>query len=131
MLFDYTNVLIFIAVALVFVGVAITLSRIIAPQHPSTSKNAPYECGEEPEGPAWIQFNLRFYLIALIFLIFDVEIVFMYPTAVVFKNWIANNVGIIAFTEIMLFVAILLVGLVYVWAKGDLDWIKKIAKEDA
>ena len=78
-----------------------------------------YECGEIPEGSAWVQFNIRFYVIALIFLIFDVEIVFLFPWAVVY-----NELGLLAFIEAFLFVLILLVGFIYVWVKGDLDWVK-------
>ena len=78
-----------------------------------------YECGELPEGSAWVKFNIRFYVIALIFLIFDVEIVFLFPWAVVFQD-----LGLLAFIEAFIFVLILVVGFVYVWAKGDLDWVK-------
>ena len=82
-----------------------------------------YECGEVPEGSAWVQFNIRFYVIALIFLIFDVEIVFLFPWAVVYKE-----LGLLAFVEAFLFVLILVIGFVYVWAKGDLDWVKMSVK---
>ncbi len=78
-----------------------------------------YECGEIPEGSAWVQFNIRFYVIALIFLIFDVEIVFLFPWAVVYQE-----LGLLAFIEAFIFVLILVVGFVYVWAKGDLNWVK-------
>ena len=78
-----------------------------------------YECGELPEGSAWVQFNIRFYIIALIFIIFDVEVVFLFPWAVVFKD-----IGLLAFVEVMIFLGILIVGFVYVWLKGDLDWVK-------
>ena len=78
-----------------------------------------YECGEIPEGSAWVQFNIRFYVIALIFLIFDVEIVFLFPWAVVYQD-----LGLLAFIEAFIFVLILIVGFIYVWAKGDLDWVK-------
>ena len=78
-----------------------------------------YECGELPEGSAWVKFNIRFYIIALIFIIFDVEVIFMFPWAVVFQD-----LGLLAFIEMMLFLAILLVGFAYVWAKSDLDWVK-------
>ena len=131
MLFHYANVLVFLVVAFLFVLVAITLSRFIGPQKPGKDKNSPYECGEIPIGKAWIQFNLRFYMIALIFLIFDVELIFMYPVAVVFRDWIARQVGWLAFFEIFIFVTILIVGLAYVWAKGDLEWIKKSAGDKA
>ena len=78
-----------------------------------------YECGEIPDGSAWVKFNIRFYVIALIFLIFDVEIVFLFPWAVVYQE-----LGLLAFIEAFLFVLILVVGFIYIWAKGDLDWVK-------
>jgi NADH-quinone oxidoreductase subunit A len=78
-----------------------------------------YECGEIPEGSAWIRFNIRFYVLALIFIIFDVEIVFLLPWAVVF-----TKLGAFAFIEGIVFIGILAVGLAYVWKKGDLEWVK-------
>jgi NADH-quinone oxidoreductase subunit A len=78
-----------------------------------------YECGEEPVGSPWVKFNIRFYMVALGFIIFDVETVFLFPWAVVFKE-----LGLFAFVEMMIFVAILLVGLAYIWAKGDIEWVK-------
>jgi NADH-quinone oxidoreductase subunit A len=73
-----------------------------------------------------VQFNFRFYLIALIFIIFDVEIAFMFPVAAVFRRWIDSGQGLLALAEILVFVLILFLGLVYVWAKGDLKWQKRI-----
>jgi NADH-quinone oxidoreductase subunit A len=80
-----------------------------------------YECGEEPIGYSWITFNVRFYIIALIFVIFDVEVVFLFPWALVFKS-----IGWVAFWDVLVFVVILLVGFAYVWDMGDLDWIKNL-----
>lgn len=97
----------------------VMLSRLLQPRNPHPMKLSTYECGELPEGDSWIQFNIRFYVIALVFLIFEVEIVFLFPWAVVFKQ-----LGMFAFVEMMIFVFILLVGLAYVWAKGDLEWDK-------
>jgi len=85
-----------------------------------------YECGEAPVGPAWFNFNPRFYIIALIYIVFDVEIAFVYPVATVFKRWVDQGSGVFALIEIFLFVAILMLGLVYVWVKGDLEWIRSI-----
>ena len=82
-------------------------------------KFIPYECGEDPVGDTRIKFNTRFYVIALIFLIFDVEVVFLFPWAVVFRG-----IGVLAFVEMLIFIVVLLVGLAYVWAKGDLEWIR-------
>src|SRR5919107_5206335 len=83
-----------------------------------------YECGEKPIGQAWYNFNPRFYLIALVFVIFEVEIAFMYPVASVYRSFIEKGQGLLAFFEIFVFVAILAVGLAYVWAMGDLEWVK-------
>ncbi len=112
-------VLLFIVTGSLLVGVALLISRILQPRKSYPQKYIPYECGELPKGEAWIQFNNRFYVIALIFIIFDVEVLFLFPWAVVF-----DKLGMVAFVEMMIFIAILLVGLAYVWAKGDLNWIK-------
>jgi len=119
MLFDFASILVFLVFGALFVCVNLLLSRIIQTRNPFPMKLSTYECGELPVGDSWIQFNIRFYVIALAFLIFDVEIVFLFPWAVVFKD-----LGLFAFVEMMIFVGILLVGLAYVWAKGDLEWDK-------
>jgi NADH-quinone oxidoreductase subunit A len=85
-----------------------------------------YECGEPAMGRAWVNFNIRFYLVALIFIIFEVEIAFIFPVAAVFRGWIESGQGIFAFIEILLFIGILFLGLIYAWAKGDLEWVKKV-----
>jgi NADH-quinone oxidoreductase subunit A len=74
-----------------------------------------------------MNFNIRFYLTALIFVIFDVEVAFIYPVAVVFRDWVLRGKGLFALTEILVFVGILFVGLVYVWAKRDLEWLKRVS----
>ncbi len=120
MLFSFVSVFLFLAVGFVFLAITLLLSRLIqAKGKPGSDKYIPYECGEVPEGSAWIRFNIRFYVLALIFIIFDVEIVFLLPWAVVFKK-----LGSFAFVEGLIFVAILAVGLAYVWKKGDLEWVK-------
>jgi NADH-quinone oxidoreductase subunit A len=124
MLFDYANVLVFLIAAIAFVGAALFMGRFVRPNLPDPTKSSTYECGERPVGSAWINFNSRFFLIALIFLVFEVEIVFIYPVAVVFRKWLESRTGVLALVEILIFILILLVGLVYAWAKGDLDWIK-------
>jgi NADH-quinone oxidoreductase subunit A len=88
-----------------------------------------YECGEKPIGQAWFNFNPRFYLIALVFVIFEVEIAFMFPVASVYKSFIEKGQGLLAFAEIFVFVAILAVGLAYVWAMGDLEWVKGLKQD--
>lgn len=127
MLFDFANVLVFIGVGIAFIFVSLFLGRFLRPGVPEGDKGMSYECGEKPVGSAWLQFNFRFYLIALIFIIFDVEIAFMFPVASVFRTWIDNGMGLVALVEILLFVLILFVGLVYVWAKGDISWQKTLS----
>jgi NADH-quinone oxidoreductase subunit A len=120
MLFSFAGVFLFMAAGFVFLAIALLLSRLIQPKGiPGTDKYMPYECGEVPEGSAWIRFNIRFYVLALIFIIFDVEIVFLLPWAVVFRR-----LGSFAFIEGLIFIGILAVGLAYVWKKGDLEWVK-------
>ena len=101
--------------------VALVLQRLVAPAKRGALKNSTYECGEEVEGSAWVQFNIRFYVIALVFLIFDVEVVILFPWAVVFKD-----IGLVAFVEMLIFLFILTVGLVAVWRRRDLDWVKMV-----
>ncbi len=120
MLFSYVSVFLFLVVGFIILAVVLLLSRLIQPKgKPGADKYIPYECGEVPEGSAWIRFNIRFYVLALIFIIFDVEIVFLLPWAVVFKG-----LGPFAFIEGLIFIGILVVGLAYVWQKGDLEWVK-------
>jgi NADH-quinone oxidoreductase subunit A len=127
MLFQWANVLVFFALALVLCGLMLGLGKLLRPHNPSPSKLSTYECGEPPSGPAWINFNIRFYLIALVFVIFDVELAFVYPVAAVYREWVMRGQGLFALAEIGLFIGILAVGLVYVWVKGDLEWLKQVA----
>jgi len=103
---------------------------MVRPQVPTAEKLSTYECGEIPVGPAWINFNMRFYLIALLFIIFDVEVAFMMPVGVVFKQWVADGNGWLALSEIGIFVGILLLGLIYVWVQGDLEWVRKLVVDE-
>ncbi len=109
--------ILFFIVALVLVGGAIAFSLLIAPRSFNPAKSEPYECGIPTEGPAWIQFNVGYYLFAIIYLIFDVETVFLFPWAVVMKS-----IGIRAFVEILIFFFILVLGLLYAWKKKALKW---------
>ncbi|MGZ3874084.1 MAG: NADH-quinone oxidoreductase subunit A [Mucilaginibacter sp.] len=110
------------------VCVAFLINKLIAPHKPNPEKLTSYECGEEVTGNAWLPFNSRFYVIALVFLLFDVEMVFIFPWAIVFGSHTINDYdprwGWLALTEMFIFLGILILGLVYVWVKGDLDWIK-------
>jgi NADH-quinone oxidoreductase subunit A len=123
---DFLTLLMFFVAAFGFVFITLTLGRIIRPHNPTADKVSTYECGERPIGEAWMQFNPRFYLIALIFLIFDVEIAFIFPVATVFRRYVESGVGWLAFAELFIFMAVLLLGLIYVWSKGDLHWVKRI-----
>jgi NADH-quinone oxidoreductase subunit A len=87
-----------------------------------------YECGEDPVGPAWVQFNIRFYVVAIVFIVFDVELVALLPVATLFKQAVATGNGAVVFVEIFLFVGLLLAGLLYCWVRGDLEWVKGILK---
>jgi NADH:ubiquinone oxidoreductase subunit 3 (subunit A) len=110
---------VFVAVAVGFLVVNLLVWKVIRPSRYSEEKLTTYECGENPTGSAWIQFNIRFYVFALIFIVFDVEAVFLLPWAVVFRQ-----LGPLAFVEGLVFIAILVVALVYVWRKGDLEWVR-------
>ncbi|MDI1356132.1 MAG: NADH-quinone oxidoreductase subunit A [bacterium] len=101
-----------------FAGGGILLSKAIAKTSANSSKGLPYECGIPTIGTSFIQFNVGYYLFALLFLVFDVELVFMYPWAVVVKE-----VGVIAFVEILIFMFILFMGFLYAWKKGALKWM--------
>ena len=85
-----------------------------------------YECGEPTIGSEWEQFDLRFYVVALLFVIFDVEVAFIYPVAAVFSDWVRHGQRLFALGELLIFLLILLVGLAYVWVKHDLEWAKKV-----
>ena len=121
---DFLPIIIFTVLAAVLIGVPLGLQHLLSPRHnKGGDKLTSYECGELPEGSAWVKFNIRFYVVALIFLIFDVEIVFLYPWAVVY-----HDLGLLAFVEVMIFLLILIVGFAYVWVKDDLSWVKMSLK---
>lgn len=96
---------------------ALTASKLLRPKGRSIERRTTYESGMEPIGGAWIQFNIRYYMFALVFVIFDVETVFLYPWAVAF-----HRLGLLAFIEALVFIAILVIALVYAWRKGALEW---------
>lgn len=121
MLTDFGRIFIFFILGAIFVAGGLITSWLVRPKRGYPDKLTSYECGEEPVGEAYVKFNIRFYVVALIFLIFDVEVVFLFPWAVVFQK-----LGFYAFIEMAIFLAILVVGYVYVWVNGDLDWDKPI-----
>ncbi|RFZ90862.1 NADH-quinone oxidoreductase subunit A [Mucilaginibacter conchicola] len=125
---EFGKILIFLIVGTLAIGGLFFANRFLSPRNPNPEKLSTYECGEEPTGNAWLPFNSRFYVIALVFLLFDVEMVFVFPWATVFgdKQLIAadSRWGWISLAEMFIFLGILILGLAYVWVKGDLNWIK-------
>ncbi|HEX8059288.1 MAG TPA: NADH-quinone oxidoreductase subunit A [Cyclobacteriaceae bacterium] len=123
------EVLLFIIGGLLFVSLALLVSKIIRPSRPNPEKLTSYESGEEPVGTPWIQYNVRFYVIALIFILFEVEVVFLFPWATIFSNKELINEtngswGWFAMTGMLIFVGLLALGLAYAWRNGHLDWVK-------
>src|SRR5215510_1534861 len=110
MLMAYASIAAFFLVAAGFMIGSLLLGKLIRPNKPYAEKEETYECGEAPIGQAWFNFNPRFYIIALIFIVFDVEIAFIYPVATVYRRWVDAGWGLYAFGEIAVFVGILLVG---------------------
>ena len=130
--FEFGAIAAFAVMAIAFGFGGITLGQIAGPKLPSPAKSTIYECGELPIGSAWFNFNPRFYLIALVFVIFEVEIALTFPVVAVYKEWIAQSMtlGLVALGELLLFTAILVLALAWVWVHGDLEWIKKLASVD-
>lgn len=125
---NYIPILLVFLVALGFAVAIITLSRFAGRQRPTQTKLEPYECGVEPVGNARERQSVRFYLVAMVFLLFDIEIIFLVPWAVIFKNAISEpafqSLKWILYGEMMIFMVVLFAGLVYVWRKGILDWTR-------
>lgn len=117
MLETYLPILVLILIALAFAMGSVVFSRLIGQKKPTVVKLAPYECGMPPVGSARDRVSIKFYIIAMLFIIFDIEAVFLYPWAVVFKR-----LGVFGLAEMGVFIAILLVGFAYVWKKGALEW---------
>jgi NADH-quinone oxidoreductase subunit A len=118
MVIDYLPVLVFLVLGAVFVPLNLLIGSLIRPKIYEPEKYAPYECGEESEGHLFNQFNPRFYIIALIFVIFEVELVFLFPWAILLRG-----LGWYGFATGFIFLVILLLSLVYEWGKGNLEWI--------
>jgi len=119
MLTEFGKILIFIILAIVFIVVTLFISKLIRPKRPTFEKQKVYECGENPEGSPWVKFNIRFYVVALIFLIFDVEVVLLFPWALTYKEF-----GFYGFAVGIIFLLILGLGMAYEWRKGDLEWAR-------
>lgn len=115
---DWIFIGIFLILAPVFPGLALVLPKLIAPKKPNPLKSETYECGIETFGDTWVQFKAQYYLFALVFLIFDIEVVFLYPWAVAF-----DQLPLFAVVEGIIFILILVAGLLYTWRKGTLEWV--------
>ncbi|MHB1926295.1 MAG: NADH-quinone oxidoreductase subunit A [Leptospirillum sp.] len=113
----YVPILLFLLVAIGFGAISLTVGKLIRPKNPYKDKNAPYECGVPPINDARERFSIRYYVIAMLFLVFDVEVVFLYPWAVDF-----SRLGLFGLVEMMIFIFILLIGYVYAWKKEALEW---------
>ncbi len=114
---NYLFLGLFFLAALVVPLLPVVLARFIAPKKPSPTKNAPYECGTETQGDTWVQFRIQYYLFAILFVVFDVEALFLFPWAVVFKE-----MGLAGLAAMGIFLGILALGLIYAWQKGALEW---------
>ncbi|HHI68653.1 MAG TPA: NADH-quinone oxidoreductase subunit A [Planctomycetes bacterium] len=125
MYFHFFNLGVFLLLGAVAVFAMLLVGAFLRPKRPGRVKEDTYECGILPEGEGWIRFDMRFYTVALIFLVFDIEIAFLFPWARVFEK-----LGAVALVEGFIFVLILLVGLFYVWAAGDLAWVKSVGEEE-
>jgi NADH-quinone oxidoreductase subunit A len=123
---SYHAVLVFLITGIVMVCTPLLLGVLFRPRNPYPEKLMPYECAEDPVGPAQIRFDMRFYTAALIFVIFDVEVAFMFPWAHVFSSHPDRQ---LAMLEGVAFIAVLGLGLVYVWVKGDVDWVKSFNRK--
>jgi NADH-quinone oxidoreductase subunit A len=114
---SYLYVFAFFVVGALFVTILLTLARLVAPQKPTKEKMRTYESGEEPIGQAWGRYPTHFYVFALLFVVFDVEVIFLFPWAVLFRT-----LGVAGLVEMAVFIAILMVGLYYAWKKDALNW---------
>lgn len=117
MLENYFPVLLFICVGLAFGVVPVVLGKLVSLNRPDSKKNSPYECGFEAFEDARMKFDVRYYLVAILFILFDLEIAFMFPWAIVLKE-----IGTFGFVSMMIFLAVLVVGFIYEWMKGALEW---------
>lgn len=114
---NYFPVVLFILIALIFAIGTLVLSYVVQPRVASAEKSSPYECGSEPISDARMPFPVRYYIIAMLFVIFDVEIIFLYPWAVAF-----DKIGLFGLIEMVIFISLFLAGYVYAWKKGALEW---------
>ena len=119
MLTEFGKIFVFFLTAIIFVVIALFAAKLIRPHRPTKEKLTTYECGENPEGSPWVKFNIRFYVVALIFLIFDVEVVLLIPWALVYQQF-----GFVGYIMGAIFLVLLGIGMAYEWRKGDLEWAR-------
>ena len=122
MLLEYIAIAVFIAMTTLVSVIAIVLGTIFGPKRPAGKKSMPYESGMNPIGPGTRRIPVRFYLIAVLFILFDIEVVFFIPWALVFNDFVKEGQGLFMLAEMMVFVAILMAGYAYAWKKGALEW---------
>ena len=122
MLLEYISIALFIAITTLIGVIAIVLGTLFGPRRPAGKKSMPYESGMNPIGPGTRRIPVRFYLIAVLFILFDIEVVFFIPWALVFNDFVKNGQGLFMLGEMLVFIAILLVGYAYAWKKGALEW---------
>jgi NADH-quinone oxidoreductase subunit A len=128
---QYGAALLLLLLAVVLTTTLMTLSHLLSPHNPTKEKQLSYECGEDPVGSGWLRFNIRFYVVALVFVLFDVEMALIYPIATIFKGLTQltdYRPALIVFGEMFFFLVVLFLGLIYVWRKGDLGWIRTYRK---
>ncbi len=122
LLLDYLPILILLLVSTVLAILVVVLGHTFGPRRPTKVKQQPYESGMIPIGPAVRRLPVKFYLVAVLFILFDIEVIFFLPWAVAFNTYVANGLGLFIFGEMVVFVAILLVGYIYAWKRGALEW---------
>ena len=122
---DFLLILVFLMVSAGFVWIALWIGKFVRPRVKDSEKESTYECGERPFNKAWFNYNPRFYIVALIFIVFDVAIVLMIPPIVMMRSLLGQASWATAFTGIAVFFTLLAVPLAYVWIRGDLEWITK------
>lgn len=129
---QYGAAALLLALAVVLTSALMFLSHLVSKRIPTKEKQMSYECGEDPVGTGWLRFNVRFYVVALVFVLFDVEMALIYPIAAIFKNLTSDPANwapaVTVFAEVAFFVAVLFLGLIYIWVKGDLGWVRSFRK---
>jgi len=118
MLINYAGIAVILAWGIVFPVILLVVQRLLSPNNPTKAKLLTYECGLDTQGDTWIRFKISYFMYALIFVVFDVETIFLYPWAMLFQN-----LGLFAIVEMVIFIAILILGFAYAWKEGALEWM--------